>query len=77
MKGGSEITEEEFCARFKTKLLAIVGPVYFQDGDDGQREECSTASYADEVAPTYWAEPCQREEGPEECAIADHSYWEE
>jgi hypothetical protein len=73
------LTKEEFCARFKAKLLAIVGPVYFQrtDDEDEDAEECSTADYADEVAPTYWDTPWQRDDGPEECAVSDHSYWEE
>lgn len=35
------------------------------------------SEYADEVAPTYYDEPWQQLEGPEECADADMSYWGE
>jgi hypothetical protein len=41
--------------------------------DDGE----SIADYADEIAPSYWETPWQREMGPEECADADISYWGE
>ena len=64
-----KLTLEEFCARFKAKMLAVVGPT-FDDGD-------SVADYADETAPTYFEEADQRIEGPEECALTDISYWEE
>jgi hypothetical protein len=62
-----EITKEEFCARFKAYMLSVAGETF----DDGE----PIADYADETAPTYWDEPGQRKEGPEECAQADMSYW--
>lgn len=66
-----EIGKEEFCARFKARMLARVGPPYtFDDGE-------SIADYADEIAPTYWEEDWQRSMGPEDCADADMSYWGE
>jgi hypothetical protein len=64
-----QVSKEEFCQRFKARMMAIAGPV-FDDGD-------SIAEYADETAPTYWEDPGQRAEGPEECADADMSYWGE
>ena len=63
------ITKEEFCQRFKAYMLSIAGEKFY----DGE----SIADYADETAPTYWDDPSQREEGPEECASADMSYWED
>lgn len=67
----NDITREEFCARFKSRMLAASSPyTVFADGD-------SIAEYADEVAPTYWETEWQRELGPEECANADMSYWGE
>jgi hypothetical protein len=66
---GPEITKEEFCARFKAQMLSIAG----EKLDDGE----SIADYADITAPTYWDNPDQRAEGPEECAHADMSYWGE
>lgn len=61
--------KEEFCRRFKAHMLACAGTT-FPDGT-------SVAEYADDIAPTYWDNPDQREEGPEECSDADISYWEE
>lgn len=63
------LTKEEFFARFKARMLAIAGD-HFDDGS-------SIADYADEIAPTYFDEPDQRSEGPEECADSDMSYWGE
>lgn len=63
------MTEDEFCTRFAAEMMKAEG--FF----DGTREEL--AAYAAEVAPTYWSEPDQREEGPEDCARADISYWED
>ena len=63
-----EITKEEFCARFKARMLEVTDK--FDDGS-------SVAEYADETAPTYWDDPDQRAEGPEECADADMSCWGE
>lgn len=65
----SEISKEEFCARFKAQMIKSA-PIY-----DGSEAELS--AYADEIAPTYYDEPWQREDGPEACADADISYWEE
>jgi hypothetical protein len=69
--------KEEFCTRFKARMIAIVGPSYSQLDEDGRTAEegLSTAAYADETASTYWDDPAQREEGPEACAEADYSYW--
>lgn len=63
-----KLTREEFCERFKAEMLRISGPT-FSDGD-------SVAEYADDAAPTYWDEPALRDDGPEECARTDISYWE-
>lgn len=63
------MTKEEFCARFKAYMLSVAGEKF----DDGE----SIADYADETAPTYWDDPGQRKNGPEECAQADMSYWGE
>lgn len=60
--------KSQFCARFKIELLRIAGPA-FADGE-------SVAEYADEAAPSYFDEPWQRDEGPEECARADFAEWE-
>lgn len=62
------MTKEEFCARFRARMLT-----YGKTFDDGT----SIAEYADETAPTYWEDPLNREDGPEECADADASYWGE
>lgn len=65
----AEITREEFCARFKARMLAVAGTTF----DDGG----SIADYADEIAPTYFETDWQRVEGPEACADSDMSYWGE
>lgn len=65
-----QLSKDEFCARFKAHMLKRAGPT-FDDGD-------SIAEYADETAPTYWEEEgWLRDQGPEECADADMSYWGE
>ncbi len=64
-----ELSKEEFIARFKARMIAVAG----EKLDDGT----IVAEYADEVAPTYYDEPWQCLEGPEECADADMSYWGE
>lgn len=61
--------KEEFCRRFKAHMLKVAGETF----DDGT----SIAEYADDLAQTYWDEPSQRADGPEECAAADISYWGE
>ena len=76
----SEISKEEFCARFIAELVRIVGPIFNNLDEDGRPIEGGerlTADYAAEVAPTYWDGADQRDEGPEECARTDFSYWEE
>lgn len=60
---------EEFLSRFKAQMLKVAGDKF----DDGS----SIAEYADEVGPSYYADPDQRAEGPEECAHADIDYWGE
>jgi hypothetical protein len=67
MDDGQDLPRDVFCARFKAEMLRIAGPTF----DDGS----SIADYADDAAPTYFDEPWQREDGPEECARADISYW--
>lgn len=71
------LAKEEFCARFVTEMVRIVGPSYSQLDEDGRpaEEGLLTAEYAAEVAPTYWEDPDQRAEGPEECARSDYSCW--
>jgi len=63
------MTEQEFCARFVTEMMTAA-PIY-----DGSPAELR--AYANAVAPTYWAEEDQREEGPEACAQSDIGYWED
>lgn len=64
------MTKEEFCARFIDYMVRNAG---FAEFDGGQ----SVREYAEEIAVTYWYDPGQRAEGPEECASADISYWGE
>ena len=63
------LTKEDFCARFKARMVAVAGDTF----DDGK----SIAEYADEIGPTYWAEQHQDGESPEDCADSDMSYWGE
>ena len=63
------LTKEEFCARFKARMIERAGET-FEDGT-------SIAEYADTTGPTYWDDPHEREDGPEDCADADMSYWSE
>lgn len=63
------MSKEEFCARFKARMLFIAGERF----DDGG----SVAEYADNTAPTYFDNPDQRSDGPEYCAETDVSYWED
>ncbi len=60
----------EFCERFVARIVKRAGFTHFDDG-------LSVEAYAKETAPTYFADPDQRAEGPEECADADMSYWDE
>jgi hypothetical protein len=72
-----DLTKDEFCARFKAELIRLVGPSYNILDDVGDIEDVGlTAEYADETSKTYFDDPDQRAEGPEECARADYSYWE-
>jgi hypothetical protein len=65
----SDLTKDQFCARFKARMLSVAGPTF----DDGE----SIGDYADDVGPTYFETDWQRALGPEECAEADMSYWGE
>lgn len=69
-----EIPQDEFCARFKAHMVARMG-TKFDDTEDGPGG--SIEAYADEVAKEYWTDPEQRQDGPEECADSDISYWGE
>ena len=66
---------EEFLKRFKAEMIRLAPFKHFieEDGTTGE----SVADYAEATAPTYWDEPGQRADGPEECAKADFSYWGE
>lgn len=59
---GPEIAREAFLDRFKTRLLELLDDAY-------------DAKYVDEIAPTYWDDLAQRDDGPEECAEAEASEW--
>lgn len=63
------LTKEEFCQRFTAKILRLAGRKIFDDGR-------SIKDYAAEAGSTYWDDPDQRVDGPEECAEADVGYWE-
>ena len=65
----TEITKDEFCARFVARMMASM------DRYDGS--EAELREYAEHIAPTYWDDPNVRVYGPEECASTDISYWEE
>ncbi len=70
MSEQKQLTEEEFCARFKARMLDRAGPTF----DDGE----SIADYADETGPLYFESyPGPMCDTPEECADADMSYWGE
>jgi hypothetical protein len=65
-----DLTEAEFVARFTAHCLRTCGFTHFDDGT-------SVADHCADVAPSYWADPFQRETGPEECADADMDFWGE
>lgn len=65
----ASLTKEEFCSRFVAEMML---DLQMFDGTEAELRE-----YAEETAPTYYDEPSQRAEGPEECARADVSYWED
>ncbi len=69
------LTQDQFCERFKAYMVKHAGFERFKD-EDGN-DDCTVAEYAEEIALSYWHEPDQRTEGPEECAAADMSYWGE
>lgn len=62
------MTDKEFCERFVRHMILNAGFLQFDDGS-------LVADYAKEVAPTYYEQEWQRDEGPEACAEADISYW--
>lgn len=62
-----QLTETAFVRRFTQHYLNVCGFSHFADGQ-------SVAEYCAEVAPSYFADPFQRETGPEECADADMNY---
>ncbi|UYW25731.1 hypothetical protein OKC48_21025 [Methylorubrum extorquens] len=64
------LKKSEFCERFVARMVKRAGFTHFDDG-------MSVEDYAKETAPTYFADPDQRADGPEECADADMSYWGE
>lgn len=64
------LSEHSFVARFTERCLKTCGFTHFDDGT-------SVQDYCEKVAPSYWADPFQREIGPEECADEDMSYWGE
>jgi hypothetical protein len=73
-----DMTKEEFCARFKAVILLVAATLPPVPDEEGHITTLNdVADYADLTAPTYWDDPAQRAEGPEECARADISYWGE
>lgn len=64
----ADLTKLQFCERFVAEMMTAA-PIY-----DGTPAEL--LAYADEVAPSYWEEEWQRDEGPEACAQEDISLWE-
>lgn len=62
-----EITKEEFCARFKARMIAEV----MRLGGDIE----GIPEYADKTGPVHWDDVYQRQQGPEACADEDMSYW--
>ena len=62
--------KQEFIDRFVARMCKQAPFTTFDDGG-------TVIDYARETAPTYWDDPDQRAEGPEECADADISYWGE
>lgn len=64
------LRKSEFCKRFVDRMVKRAGFTHFDDG-------LSVEEYAKDTAPTYFSDPDQRADGPEECADADMSYWGE
>ena len=63
------ITRADFIERFVKRMVAATGPTF----DDGS----SIEDYARDTAGSYFDDPDQRADGPEACAEADMSYWED
>lgn len=61
------ITKEEFIRRFVDHMIKQAG----ETDEDGN----SLRAYATEAATACWEDPAYRDDGPEECADADMSYW--
>lgn len=57
--------KDEFITRFKAELKRLLPPGAYE-GED---------KYVDDIAPTYWDDPDQRADGPEDCAEAEASEW--
>lgn len=70
-----QISKEEFCARFKARMIAEAPFERFKNPDGTDSD--TVAGYADWISKEYWFNADQRAEGPEECADADMSYWGE
>lgn len=68
MSKSDEISKEEFCRRFVTRMIDRAGCDHFEDGE-------MVLDYAEEAAPAYFETEWQRAMGPEECADTDMSYW--
>ena len=64
------MTEADFIDRFIAHCLKTCGFTAFDDGTP-------VATYAAEVATSYFADPDRRAEGPEACADEDMTYWGE
>lgn len=62
--------KEQFIQRFEAELTRLAGMPPPEDQEAASR-------YARQAAEAAWDDPRQRDEGPEECAAADYSYWEE
>jgi hypothetical protein len=58
--------KEDFIKRFRDRMVDRVGDT-FADGS-------SVEEYAKGIAETYWDDPLQRADGPEECADVDLFY---
>lgn len=63
------ITQEEFSARFKARMVNVAGEKF----DDGE----SIPDYAEEVAPAYYTDDYMLDCSPEDCADVDMEYWGE
>jgi len=57
--------KDKFVSRFKAELKRLLPSGAYEDG----------TKYIDEIALTYWDNPAQRAEGPEDCAEAEASEW--